>query len=147
MRCRVPGVLSSSGMTNRAAIEKAIRVLRAAGDDDAADDLAAELAELDLSESTDPSPPVVVVVETEEAGDGAVSVETPPPAAGTLEIIAAEAAADVARIEAEAAADLAIIAATATIGVAPIEAATAPADPVPIEDPEPRTTHWYYRPF
>jgi hypothetical protein len=130
-------------------------MLRAAGDNDGADDLLLELNEIDDA-SDDPAP--VVVVEVESAGDesGEGVVTNAPPVAGETEVIAAEAAAQIAVIEATADAQIAVMEAAAEIEAAADEreaetlddvviVADATADPEP--DPEPRTTHWFYREF
>jgi hypothetical protein len=127
---------------------KAIDLLRAAGDDDAADALL-----LEMDEEQEPEVPSVVVVAavTEDDGvEGSEVVAASEPS--TIEVIEATAAAEVAVVEATAAANIAVMEAAAAIE----EAAAPEPEPEPAliieetdsaDDPEPRTSHPFYRPL
>lgn len=129
-------------------------MLRAAGDNDGADELVLELDEIDTTSDDDPTLVVVEVESAGESGDGVVTMT--PPAGETESVIEAEAAAAVAVIEAQAEAQIAVMEAAAEIEQAAEEreseaaaevvvVADATTDPDP--DPEPRTSHPFYRPL
>lgn len=132
-------------------------MLRAAGDNDGADELVLELDEIDSTSGDDESETPVVVVEVESAGESGDGVVTMTPPAGETEtVIEAEAAATIAVIEAQTDAQIAVMKAAAEIEAAAekreadaaadvVIVADATTDPDP--DPEPRTSHPFYRPL
>lgn len=131
-------------MPHSAAILKAADLLRAAGDDAAADELIAELDEQE---------PEIVIVETEPE---VVEIEIPEPEPIT-EQIAEAGNAEVQIIEAQTDSAIELMEAEARIEQeradaqaardAELLAAIVEAEPDPEPDPDPRSQHWFYRPL